>query len=313
MKNKLILIIIVFLLTGCDPAALPTPTPQPPAATATTEAAPTATEPVSQPDTDLKIATWNIEHLRASDNTGDVRRTQVDYDRLAGYAQLLDADIIALQEVDGPEAAARVFLPDAYDIYFSNQVNPQRTGFAVRKGLDVLQNPDFTALGLDGSLRYGTDITVNHNGQSLRLLSIHLKSGCFNNPLGSTDRDCQRLNEQVPLLEVWIDARAEENMPFVVLGDFNRRFDAPGDTFWPEIDDAEPANADLTRVTEGLTSQCWNGRFPEYIDHIVLDRLATTWQVPDSFDQLLFSAADARYEDVLSDHCPISVELDLGN
>ena len=85
----------------------------------------------------------------------------------------------------------------------------------------------------------------------------------------------------------------------------------PGDTFWPEIDDGVPANADLSRATEGRTSQCWNGRFPEYIDHIVLDTLTTDWQVPDSFAQLIFSNDDARYEDVLSDHCPISINLNV--
>ncbi len=317
MKIKPILVtLFILLFIGCNevpPTSTlqpPTNTPQPPTATPTREPEPTATPSVS---VELKIATWNIEHLRDRDGEGPVPRTPADYDRLAGYAQQLDADIIALQEVDGPEAAARVFLPDNYDLYFSSRANPQRTGFAVRKGIDVTQNPDVTSLGLDGSLRYGTDITVNHNGQTLRLLSVHLKSGCFDNPLNSNNRDCRRLNEQVPLLEEWIDARAAENIPFVVLGDFNRRFDTPGDTFWPEIDDAEPANADLSRVTEGQTSECWNGRFPKYIDHIALDSLTTGWQVPDSFDQLLFSADDARFEDVLSDHCPISVELELEN
>ncbi|MDH3690729.1 MAG: hypothetical protein OEU36_14870 [Gammaproteobacteria bacterium] len=39
-----------------------------------------------------------------------------------------------------------------------------------------------------------------------------------------------------------MDARAAAGIPFIVMGDFNRRFDVPGDEFWPEIDDGKPAN-----------------------------------------------------------------------
>ena len=242
MNKKLIAlnVLLIFWLFGCtnEPAE-----PTIPAATATMETIATATSeplPTATPiatDGTLKIATWNIEHLRAGDNQGDVRRTEEDYDRLAQYAHQLDADVIALQEVDGEAAAARVFSPDEYDFYFSNRTNPQRTGFAVRNTLDVTPNPDFMELGLDGSLRYGTDISINHNGQIIRLLSIHLKSFCFDNPLDTNDSDCRKLNEQVDILETWIDERATEGTPFAILGDFNRRFDAPGDDFWPEIDD----------------------------------------------------------------------------
>ena len=306
MKFKELATIILFLvMVGCaETVNSPTPTETDvPEATATAETPPVPVE--------LKIATWNIEHLRAEENQGDVKRSQADYERLAEYAQELDADIIALQEVDGEEAAQRVFSPDEYDFFFSSRQNPQLTGFAVRNNINATQNPDFTELGLDGSLRYGTDISVSHNGQDLRLLSIHLKSFCFDDPLDTNNRDCRKLNEQVDVLESWIDARATEDIPFIVLGDFNRRFDAPRDDFWPEIDDSSPANADLSRATEGHTSQCWNGRYPEYIDHIVLDKLAAEWQIEGSFAQLLFSAEDGRYEDKLSDHCPISIELDL--
>lgn len=66
----------------------------------------------------IKFTTWNIEHLRAENNTGNVRRDDDDFAALARYAANLDADVIALQEVDGPEAAARVFDPNEYDFFF---------------------------------------------------------------------------------------------------------------------------------------------------------------------------------------------------
>lgn len=256
------------------------------------------------------VATWNIENLRPQGTRGQTKDLEV----LTELAKRLDADIIALQEVDGPEAARQVFDPDEYSFFFSSRNHVQLTGFAVRKGLEVTQNPDYSELNVSGGLRHGTDITVHIGEQPIRLLSVHLKSSCHSHdplpePDSSLDSHCEKLSAQVPVLEAWIDKRAEENIPFVVLGDFNRRFNEPDDTFFPQIDDAQPPNADLHLVTEGKVSACLEGRFPEYIDHIVLDRLSAGWKMEGSFKQLLFAA---ELKDVVSDHCPISVALDVG-
>ena len=80
----------------------------------------------------LKLTTWNIEWLDEDLNSGPVPRTQADYDRLARYVDRLDADVVALQEVDGPDAAARIFDPNEYDFFFEPGNNAQRVGFAVR-------------------------------------------------------------------------------------------------------------------------------------------------------------------------------------
>lgn len=268
--------------------------------------------PVNAKAAPLKVATWNIEHLRSTDNTGPNPREAIDYQRLAAYADLLDADIIALQEVDGPTAAARIFDASEYAFFFSSRVDPMLTGFAVRRGIEVIQNLDVVALDVtgQGDLRYGTDVTVTHNGQEIRLLSIHLKAFCFEDPLEATTNACRRLNQQLLALETWIDQQAQDEMPFIVLGDFNRRLNALGDEFWLEIDDADPPNADLTNSTAGLLSQCWESEFPEYIDHIVSDRTTSQWLVPSSFEQILFTEPITQ-QDLISDHCPIAITLDV--
>ncbi len=258
----------------------------------------------------LKLATWNIEWLDAELNAGSVRRSQADYDRLARYVSRLDADVVALQEVDGPEAARRIFDPNEYSFFFEPGDNPQRVGFAVRRTVTVTDDPDFIELRVGNSgLRAGAVITVEVDGQPLRLMSVHLKSGCFSDPFSSTDDDCRTLIRQVPQLERWIDDQANGSVPFIIMGDFNRRLNLEGDDLWEEIDDGTPANADLVKSTEGRAPLCWNSRFSEYIDHHVLDRRAAAWLVEGSFEEMVFDAADAGFEDVLSDHCPLSVEL----
>lgn len=263
----------------------------------------------------IRVATWNIQNLTAEN------RTSSEFRELEAYGEELEADIIALQEVDGENAVVNVFSATDYDFYFSSRRNPQRTGFAVRKGLTVQQNPDYEALNTSGGLRYGTDITVTVNGQDIRLLSVHLKSGCFARDLdsGNLGDSCRKLKAQVPVLESWIDDRASAEVPFIVLGDFNRRLTIDGDDVWSEIDDAVPANADLTNITEGRTSDCWEGQFPQYIDHIVLDKLSQSFVVRNSFEQNLFSKPFSSRSELkelqkkLSDHCAISVALDISS
>ena len=106
----------------------------------------------------LKVATWNIEHLRDGIGEGSNPRDQADFDRLKAYTEVLDADVIALQEVENEAAVERVFDPAKYQIFVESRNSTQRTGFAVRRGVSVVRNPDFDALNVTGRLRHGVDI-----------------------------------------------------------------------------------------------------------------------------------------------------------
>ncbi|WP_428261960.1 endonuclease/exonuclease/phosphatase family protein [Haliangium sp.] len=258
----------------------------------------------------LELATWNLAWLHERSGHGTVKRDDADYARLAAYAARLDADVIALQEVASEAAARRVFDPALYELAVSAQGGAQRTGFAYRRGLPVTRHPDYDALDV-GSLRAGTDITVHLGRRRLRLLAVHLKSGCWAHALGRGPASCKKLARQVPPLEAWIDDRVREGVAFAVLGDFNRRLDLD-EAMWRDLDDGEPTGADLTLITAGRRSRCWGGQYPEYIDHIVLDARAATWLVPTSFEQLVYDETDERSRDRLSDHCPISIRLQPG-
>jgi endonuclease/exonuclease/phosphatase family metal-dependent hydrolase len=258
----------------------------------------------------LKLASWNLEWLNRSNGTGAVKRTEADYKRLRSYVDRLAADVIAFQEVDGPEAAVRVFDPARYRVHVATRGDSQRTGFAVRHGIELQVHPDYDALDV-GQLRAGADITVHSGALTLRLLSVHLKSGCFDGPLAGAQRDCQRLAQQLPLLEAWIDARGREKVAAVVLGDFNRRlFGRKDDPFWAQLDDADPPASDLWSPTDGQRSSCWSGDYPAFIDHIVLNVPAKRASIGESFELLSYDASDAARRNVLSDHCPISLSFD---
>jgi len=273
----------------------------------------------------MKIASWNIAWL-GSHNFNE--RTSNDYAALAKYAKELDADVIALQETESGEWASKVF-GEEYNYYFSTRDYVQRVGVAVKKssGYGVLFQ-EYKALGLESSsVRYGVDLTLTKEGKTVRLLAVHLKSGCFELPLDqssletiSNSRDkksCSKLATQIEPLEQWIDSRAAEQVPYIVLGDFNRRFAidieksySETQGLWQAIDD--DGLEDLWTPTLTENSMCWGGYYKDYIDHIVFGKQAKEMYIENSFNQLVF---DGKYSKALSkslsDHCPISVKLNF--
>ena len=261
---------------------------------------------------ELKLATWNLDWLTTR-AAGDPRlppnvrqRSPEDLARLRDYATRLGADVLALQEVDGPEAAALILDPARWTLFFPAEDDVQRVAIAVRRGLPAVQNPDLAALdtqpGAAHSLRRGVDVTVTAGGQPLRLLAVHLKSGCNQAPL----RDgaaCNVLSDQAVVVAGWIAARGAENAGFAVLGDFNRRMDHARDPVLLALRRAAP----LLRTTEGVSNPCWGGR--PFIDHILLGGPARGWLRPDSLRVMVFAETGAEWRDRLSDHCPVSVRL----
>lgn len=266
---------------------------------------------------ELKLATWNIAWLTDRDHLLPRDRTQrrpADVALLAGYARRLDADILALQEIDGPEAAARVIDAGRYAFYFPDEEDLQRSGFAIRRGLRVTQNRDLEALDLNPgarfSLRRGTDITVESGNARIRLLSLHLKSGCASGSNGRDDNDCTQLIRQGEVLARWIAARRAEGIPFALLGDFNRTMTNPNDELWRSLTATTP----LLRATEGTSNPCWatsarGGR--SFIDHILLGGPARDWLVPDSLRVQVYAERGQDFRERLSDHCPVSLRLRL--
>ena len=254
----------------------------------------------------LRLASWNLEFLDVLGH-GRAARGKNDLAALRRYAERIDADVIAVQEVASTEALAAVFPPDRYSYHLAHTGGSQHTGFAYLKTLDVDLHPEVTGLAV-GHLRGGTDMSVRFQGRELRILSVHLKAYCGRGPLDPKDRDCNKLRAQLPALEAWIDARAREGVAYAVVGDFNRALAEPGDPVYAEIDDGDPAGLRLKRASMRTRTRCRGGRAQPAIDHIVLGGSAIEWLPLNGFVELSYDPGDVNgYH--LSDHCPISVTL----
>ena len=263
----------------------------------------------------LKVATWNLEWLTdrpagGPDLPADARpKRPADIARLRAYAARMDADVIAIQEVDGRRMAARVFPPSRYAIHMTADHVVQRVGIVVRRGIPFTVHPDLTALAPPGSwLRSGADVTLDLPGGKLRVLAVHLKTDCHFSSLRGRRRACAILARQVPVLAAWIRARAQAGRAFLVLGDFNRwmdRRDGKADGMWRRLSAAAP----LARATRRFASPCWGGE--RFIDHILAGGAARGWMEPATLRVLVFAEHGRAWKERLSDHCPVSVRFRL--
>ena len=245
---------------------------------------------------------------------------------MKAVAEKLNADVIAVQEVESPEALQQIWSKDKYDFYVNMQ-SPwiQRTGFVVRRsrGLEIEMLGDIRPLGeaFKSHARHGAELPVTIKGTRLKLLSIHLKSGCFDQALNSgyaTERDkangvitCDVLKRQASALEAWLDSAIQSGASAMIIGDFNRRFDAavehetaPEVSLYAELSDGEPSAAQLFRPTNGFKalSECRGGGSKWLIDHALLTSELKKHYVAGSLWELPVPMKG-------SDHCPVAFKM----
>ena len=269
----------------------------------------------------LRIATWNLEHLNDTDDAGCVPRDEADYDAIADRIRAIAPDVVAFQEVENMAAALRVFPATHWHVEVSMRPEPAATprecwglpgkylhhlatGFAIRKEIVYHRNEDLEFLGDPAPHnRWGTDITVALGDRQLRLLSVHLKSGCWSAEQDASEsraETCATLRDQVLELRSWAHRREDERTAFGILGDFNRRLAVRDDWAWREL---SPKSSPLDLLTADIETHC-DPRFKEFIDHIVLDRTAAALLVPESTREW------PRHDDH-PDHCAVSTDLQV--
>ena len=291
--------------------------------------------------TELRVAAWNIANLHHKENVElrpdiGTRRQEKDFNKLFSYAQALAPDIVALQEIGTKEGVQRIFPSKHFEIIMSSRyqddINARKTGgiytaIAVRRkeGIDILEQEDLKELQVDYDesgnkkvTRRGTAVLLKVDGTKLWFMSVHLKSGCADvkNPNSSKRKACKVFWKQKEPLRKWIEERLQEKAPFIIAGDFNRRFRKFNmqDTFLNHIDGQNESSPIIVLQPESddATRQCptRRGKSTQPIDWIMIHSDIASWINPDSYQETLFSSSDVKeHGSRLSDHCPIHIDL----
>ncbi|MFM2668510.1 endonuclease/exonuclease/phosphatase family protein [Vibrio mediterranei] len=267
----------------------------------------------------LLVGTWNIEHLASKNGAGCFPRSTADYLELKRFASSLDADIIALQEVQNLEAIRRIFDQADYNVFVSSRPEKkpykcrrsdpksplsthQATAFVIKKGIEY-KTAEIEQLSPNGFNRYGLVIQLP-GFDDLQLINLHLKSKCFSNGDHSNSKhqsSCQRKFEQVKDLNTWLEDSGTPNR--ILLGDFNRRLAEPNDKLMEKF-------SGYRLVTSALKG-C-NPKYPKPIDHILTSpSVKTGLAYANPFIDANSDGVNDSVKTMLSDHCPVMLEVKL--
>jgi len=214
---------------------------------------------------DIRISTWNIGNLHAQLDVplrdGAPARNAEDIRRLNKIREAVDADVFALQEVNGPVAARLIFPAMKYELCISSRYiddlergwyQPRVPGWderrtdriytviAVKRGpfqlIECQYYPhiggfDYDEEGVAREVRRGVSVRLFWEGNDLTLLNVHLKSGCFGDEIAPVDgehpkSDCRTHERHINALEAWTEAHITQRRPIAIAGDFNRRLNA---------------------------------------------------------------------------------------
>lgn len=274
-----------------------------------------------QQEASITFATWNVEHLASPISAGCRPRTAEEIDALKTYARSIDADIVGLQEIGSTEAASLIFPADEWNIIMSERPDSdayecrgsgfmstqQKVAYAVRKTIPVTQVRSLDDFGLDSpGLRHGLEITVDTPFGEVSALNVHMKSGCFVDNYSRADSDaCQTFARQAPILDAWIEDKEARGAKYVVLGDFNHRLSAPYNHLTRQLTDNQNGSASSLVITTKDIIGChpW---YPAPIDHLLMGGIDTN-SVDATVD--VFAFEDMNVDNMLSDHCAISLSL----
>ncbi|WP_368737169.1 endonuclease/exonuclease/phosphatase family protein [Vibrio marinisediminis] len=276
----------------------------------------------AQANQPLKVSTWNMEWFVSKGNKRfePSLRSNADFYKMALYFRELQTPILAFQEVGDVDVIKRV-IGDNYNVYFSDRASSQNTqwqydninqytGFAVQKGIKVVDVADFSLLPSyrKDKLRFASYIIVQqNNSQPVHLLNVHLKARCSGRYTNS--KACNTLAVQGKALNTWIQQREELGQSYIISGDFNHNLSFQNDWLWEKISQSTKARIATKNVEANCKVRSRNHpqrthQFRSLIDHVVVSKDMTVI----SASQLLY-----RSEDVLdyrlSDHCPVMVTL----
>jgi exonuclease III len=262
----------------------------------------------------LDIVTWNIEFFPKND------QTTLQY--VVEIIEAIDADIIAIQEVDDYFYFNDLvdFLAE-YDGYYQSSNN---------RGLAYLYKSDIISINAayelflappesDNFPRYPMVLDIDYYQERIVLINNHYKC-CGNGELeldDDWDEETRRYNANL-LLKNYIDNQFT-NTPVVLLGDLNDILtDVPEDNVFQNfLDDSSNYQFVDFEIATGPSSNFSYPSWPSHIDHILITKELFLPFMADGggvetikIDEFL-AGGFTEYDQNVSDHRPVGMRVVL--
>jgi endonuclease/exonuclease/phosphatase family metal-dependent hydrolase len=302
MVNNIGILILILFFVACQRPEQPKQA----------ESKATKSEQVNQEitfdDDDICVATLNIAWLGDGKNDR-LDREEEDYKNIANVISQVEADFIALQEIENDEAIKRVlaYLPQ-YD-YFIDDSGSQNVGIIFSKELEVEVLDIYTPL-LTGNkrLRPGLWARVKKGNFDFYAMVVHFKSTSrFDEGEEGKERSRGIRKKQAEIINKWADSLLTngKEQDLIILGDFN---DSPLKKRYNTL------NRINSKKLEFITADLQSCKFEKLkgIDHLLVTASAKQRLIPKSIGIYnLHKAYKKNIAAQISDHCPVFARFDI--
>jgi endonuclease/exonuclease/phosphatase family metal-dependent hydrolase len=236
-------------------------------------------------------------------------RNEEQMKQVADILTSFGAEVIGVQEVENEFALARVVAKmDGYKMSVSKQDGKQRNALIYRDYIKVNDISEYESLNINGHLRNGYVADITKDNYKIKIMVVHLKSTSrFDSTENLRMQSRQDRYQQAKILSIWSDSLMQNGVKeLAIIGDFN---DYP----------ARKNNQTLQYLLENpnlhfLTSDIKNCKHNKIyvIDNIVVSSTTNKRYIENSaFIYDFNSSLNKSDAEKISDHCPISVALDI--
>lgn len=257
----------------------------------------------------VTLGTFNIAWLGDGENDRE-KRSDSDYERIAGIIKDMNADVIGLQEIENEKALRKVMnYLDDYQCFVGNTARGQNVAFLYKNEVEVTDIKEYMPVAIHkGRNRPGLIAHCKKGNFDWSMMVVHLKSTSrydSTDELRQESRETRRL--QAAIMTKWVDSVAQtQEKDIIIVGDFN---DFPLRKKDPTLT-ALLDNQNIDFLTKERKS-CKDEKLYA-IDHIVVSKSAKKRFVTGSDGMVNFYASEKKeIAQKISDHCPVVSTFDI--
>ena len=260
-------------------------------------------------NSDITVGTFNIAWL--GDGIDDkTPRTAEDIQNISQVISTLNADILALQEVENTNAIKAIIDTNKYTIITTTYPKEQKTALIINKKIEIVETYQLDAISLGNEgLRPGLVAYCRYDGFDFFVGSFHFKSTSrYDDTPFKKSKSFDMRQEQSAILlkeiKKLIDIKKDDDV--ILLGDFN--------------DNPSKKNSNITALDNDkfdfLTSNMMSCKYSIWksIDHIIVSQSMKSRAKHSTLTMIdinaMFPEEKAKK---VSDHCPVIIKFNLNN